>query len=190
MEWMLMPLRRYADFQGRSRRMEFWMFLVFQILLWLVWGILFMVIGGSAMFASGAFQGGEPSEAALATLGMSVIIPLALGVLLWLALLIPTIAVSVRRLHDSNKSGFWLLGYYALLFVQYGLQISAVVSSGGVDNTGSSGVGGLDVISFVFSLAVLVYAIVLLVFFFLPGTTGQNRFGPDPKGGTDFDVFS
>lgn len=189
MEWMLMPLRRYADFQGRSRRMEFWMFQLFMWLIAIVMVILFMLVGGSAMFASGAFQGGEPSEASLAALGGGVIVLLGLAVLLWLALFIPGLAVGVRRLHDSNKSGFWLLGYYILVAVQYGLQAAAAVSVASAGYDGQSG-NGLSALAVIASLAVLVYALVLLVFYFLPGTTGENRFGPDPKGQVDFDVFS
>jgi len=46
MDWMLMPLRRYADFQGRSRRMEYWMFVLFTVLICLVPWILMAVLGG------------------------------------------------------------------------------------------------------------------------------------------------
>ena len=189
MEWMLMPLRRYADFQGRSRRMEFWMFQLFTWILWIIVFMLFMVVGGSAMFASGAFQGGEPTEASLAALGGGFVLFIVMAGLLWLALIIPTLAVSVRRLHDSNKSGFWLLGYFVLLFAQYGFQIAALATAG-ADTYESQAGGGLGILSVVVSLAMFVYAIVLLVFYFLPGTVGQNRFGPDPKGQVDFDVFN
>ena len=40
MEWMLMPLRRYADFSGRSRRKEYWMFVLFEIILFTVVGVV------------------------------------------------------------------------------------------------------------------------------------------------------
>ena len=49
MGWMFMPLRRYADFSGRSRRMEFWMWQVFQILLYVILVLLAVVMGGSAI---------------------------------------------------------------------------------------------------------------------------------------------
>jgi uncharacterized membrane protein YhaH (DUF805 family) len=60
-----------------------------------------------------------------------------------LAVLIPSIAVGARRLHDTDRSGWWLL----------------------------------------IALIPFIGAIVLLVFFVLPGTQGTNRFGPDPYGG-------
>ncbi len=46
MEWMLMPLKRYADFSGRSRRKEYWMFLLFEIILFTVVGIVAGVLFG------------------------------------------------------------------------------------------------------------------------------------------------
>ena len=49
MEWMFMPLKRYADFSGRSRRMEFWMWQLFQIIVYVVFIILMMALGGGAM---------------------------------------------------------------------------------------------------------------------------------------------
>ncbi|MDE2340513.1 MAG: DUF805 domain-containing protein, partial [Alphaproteobacteria bacterium] len=46
MEYMLMPLKRYADFQGRSRRKEYWMFILLQIILFIVVGIIAALLGG------------------------------------------------------------------------------------------------------------------------------------------------
>ena len=51
MEWMLMPLKRYADFSGRSRRMEFWMWQVFKSLVGCAFMVLFLILFGAA-FAS------------------------------------------------------------------------------------------------------------------------------------------
>ncbi len=43
MEWMLLPIKRYADFSGRSRRKEYWMFVLFTLLLAVVFGGLALV---------------------------------------------------------------------------------------------------------------------------------------------------
>jgi uncharacterized membrane protein YhaH (DUF805 family) len=51
MEWMLLPIKRYAEFNGRSRRVEYWMFALFQFL-------FFFVVGGIA-FAVGVASGDE-----------------------------------------------------------------------------------------------------------------------------------
>jgi uncharacterized membrane protein YhaH (DUF805 family) len=99
MDWMLMPLRRYADFSGRSRRMEYWMFYLFTMLLSLA---AVAVVGAIALllYAAGA------SETAMATVIWPIVI------LLWLAslaLIVPSLAVAVRRFHDQDKSGWMIL---------------------------------------------------------------------------------
>jgi uncharacterized membrane protein YhaH (DUF805 family) len=83
MEFMIMPLKRFADFSGRSRRKEYWMF---QLLL------------GVAYF--GVIMVSAASKSENVALGLMVVF--ALGVL------IPGIAVQVRRLHDIGKSGVWI----------------------------------------------------------------------------------
>src|SRR3954465_2576628 len=53
MEYMFMPLKRYAEFSGRSRRMEYWMFFVFQFLIGIAFWVLMMIVGGAAMMGGG-----------------------------------------------------------------------------------------------------------------------------------------
>ena len=106
MEWMLTPLRRYADFSGRSRRKEYWMFILFTWLLYmLVAAIFFGIVGGSGVFNQIAAQRGDPTALMAGSLAS---VFLVFGVL-WLGLLIPTIAVLVRRFHDQDKSGWFAL---------------------------------------------------------------------------------
>jgi len=109
--WMLLPYRRYAEFDGRSRRREFWSFWLFY---WLVYAALNVLFGhhevmyrswGGAVAVSGLFGG----------TGL-------IGGLFALGSLIPHLAVSVRRLHDQDRSGWLLLlylipvlGWFALL---------------------------------------------------------------------------
>ena len=95
MHWMLMPLRRYADFSGRSRRKEYWMFFLFNLLISLaVWTLLLL------LYVLGL------SETAMMTVMMPVF---ALYALVALAFVIPGIAVTVRRLHDTDRSGWNIL---------------------------------------------------------------------------------
>lgn len=54
MEWMIMPLKRYAEFSGRSRRKEYWMFVLFQILVLIPIAFIGIALGGAG-------EGGEPS---------------------------------------------------------------------------------------------------------------------------------
>ena len=81
MNWFIEALKKYAVFTGRSRRKEYWYFFLFNILIAIALGIVDGVVGSSPLF----------------------------GGLYSLAILIPGIAVSIRRLHDVGKSGWWLL---------------------------------------------------------------------------------
>jgi len=81
MNWYIDVLKKYAVFSGRARRKEYWMFFLFNILIALALG-----------FVEGLF--GSPG---------------VIGGLYSLAVLIPGIAVSIRRLHDTDRSGWWIL---------------------------------------------------------------------------------
>jgi uncharacterized membrane protein YhaH (DUF805 family) len=88
MDWYLMVWRRYAEFHGRSRRTEYWMFGLFNVLF--VFVLAFA--GGIGIATSREF---------------GVLFFVLVGVYA-LAAIIPTLAVAVRRFHDTGKSG-WLL---------------------------------------------------------------------------------
>ncbi|MEH6757377.1 MAG: DUF805 domain-containing protein [Parasphingorhabdus sp.] len=97
-----MPLKRYADFSGRSRRKEYWMFVLFNIIVMFGLAIIGGVLGGFT-----------PDEAGAASLGGGLMFGL-LGIYS-LAILVPALAVQVRRFHDQDKSGWFVL----LSFVPY-----------------------------------------------------------------------
>lgn len=99
MHWMIMPLRRYGDFSGRSRRLEYWSFVLFVILATIGYILATMLLGG--LMASMAGQ-----SSAVDAIAILLSVVLGLG---WLALIIPWFAVLVRRLHDTDRSGLWLL---------------------------------------------------------------------------------
>ena len=87
MNWYLHVLKNYATFSGRARRKEYWMFFLFNVLISLGLGVLDVVAGTySVEYETGFFSG-----------------------LYSLLVLIPGIAVGVRRLHDTNRSGWWSL---------------------------------------------------------------------------------
>ena len=88
MEWATLPLKRYAEFTGRSRRKEYWMFVLLSIGIYIVASILDRIAGMNGMIAG--------------TYG-------PITTLVALGLLVPSLAVSIRRLHDSDRSGWWLL---------------------------------------------------------------------------------
>lgn len=87
MEWYLAVLqKKYGDFTGRATRNEYWYFVLFNFLISLGLGIIDNILG----FASNTGVG-------------------LLGGIYGLAVLIPSLAVAVRRLHDTGRSGWWLL---------------------------------------------------------------------------------
>jgi uncharacterized membrane protein YhaH (DUF805 family) len=110
LEWMVMPLKRYADFSGRSRRSEYWWFTVMNFVVMLVLFALMMVGGFSAASLAGAGRAGASPELVAQSLGPVFYIGAGLLGIWFLAVLVPSIAVVVRRLHDRDLSGWWYLG--------------------------------------------------------------------------------
>ena len=87
MGWYLEALKKYAVFSGRSRRKEYWYFVLFSLIVSLVLSAI---------------------DALLGTFSSSTNVGL-LGGIYGLAIIIPSIAVSVRRLHDIDRTGWWIL---------------------------------------------------------------------------------
>ena len=81
MNWYIEVLKKYAVFNGRARRKEYWMFFLFNIIIAFILGFLEGLAGG----------------------------PGIIGGIYNLAVFIPSIAVGVRRMHDTDHSGWWLL---------------------------------------------------------------------------------
>jgi uncharacterized membrane protein YhaH (DUF805 family) len=81
MNWYLEVLKKYAVFTGRARRTEYWMFVLVSVIISVVLTVVEMVVR----------------------------LPGVLSGLYALATLLPSIGVGVRRLHDTNRSGWWLL---------------------------------------------------------------------------------
>ncbi|MGM0877452.1 MAG: DUF805 domain-containing protein [Bacillota bacterium] len=81
MEWYLKVLKNYVGFKGRARRKEYWMFALFSVIISIVLSIIELAIDIESIF-SGLYS---------------------------LAILLPSLAVTVRRLHDIGRSGWWLL---------------------------------------------------------------------------------
>jgi len=105
------------------------------------------------------------------------------GQIVSLLTFIPSITVGVRRLHDTNRSGFWYI--LGLIIFLVGMIFFAVVTFGSIFNPYRFYYfGGYKIImafSIIFSLVALVYAIILLVWAAQEGTRGKNKYGPDPK---------
>ena len=86
MNWYLKVLRQYADFNGRARRKEYWMFFLFNIIFAVAAMVMDNILGIASQFGYGPLYG-----------------------IYVLTLFIPGLAVGVRRLHDVGKSGWMIL---------------------------------------------------------------------------------
>lgn len=94
MRWFLLAWSRAAEFTGRSRRKEYWMFQVFNMLVGIGIGIVALLIGGDGGVKVFAF---------------------CLGVY-GLVSFVPSLSCTVRRLHDIGKSGWWyFIGFIPLI---------------------------------------------------------------------------
>lgn len=124
---------KYATFAGRARRAEFWWFVLFSLIAQAVLGSLDRNLFGGGLMA--AMFDGRFSIAQN---------PSVFSGLYSLAVVVPTIAVTCRRLHDVDRSGWWILIWV------------------------------IPLIGF----------IIMLVWTTRRGTSGPNRFGPDPIAGT------
>lgn len=132
-------LTQYATFSGRAGRAEYWWFFAFLLGVHIIAGLV-----SGALF---------PLDEALAVSG-----------LLTLALLCPSLAVGARRLHDTDRSGWWLAMPWGFAFL----------------GELARGPSGSELLGSAFRLLSFASFILLLYWLIRPGTPGENRFGPPP----------
>ncbi|GGC26795.1 membrane protein [Novosphingobium marinum] len=121
-EWMILPFKRYADFTGRSRRMEYWSFMLLNIGVYILLALV--------MFATGASMASLASADAANPLALYSVFFSGIGLVFfvwWLVTIVPGIAVAVRRLHDRDMSGWWLLGFFVANLVPLVNMIAGIV---------------------------------------------------------------
>ena len=128
--------RKYCSFKGRASRSEFWWFCLFTLILNLIVALVGLLLPALGSIVS-AVQA------------------------LWL--LLPTVGVTTRRLHDRNFSGWWQV-----------LPLAAVLPAI------AGAVLGADGLLVLAGSAAALASLGLLVVYVLKGTTGPNRFGPNP----------
>ena len=135
-------MENYAVFEGRSSRSEFWWYVLALL-------VIALFVGIPALFLS--------------------FIPYAPYILAYgfvLAIFTPTLAVIVRRLHDTGRSAWWSLGFVASAVYELANFLAPP---------------GFDAIFWLAYLVLLLYNIVLVVFMALPGNSGENKYGADPQ---------
>jgi uncharacterized membrane protein YhaH (DUF805 family) len=144
-------LRKYFVLRGRASRSEFWWFYLF------VWTANFAV----ALLAYAV--GNAPSAAV-------IVAPLL--VIVRLGLLTPVLAAAVRRLHDTDRSGWWL-GAPIAVIAPLGVIFYQEKHSPGASRSEAE---------LLFSLLFLCVMVLLLVWMCTKGTAGENRYGSEPHG--------
>ena len=136
MNWYLAVLKKYAVFSGRAHRTEYWMFTLFNLL----FGIVFSFLA-------------------------SVLNLFSLDLVYGLAVVLPTLAVSVRRFHDTGRSAWW---------VSTAVVLQLLVAAVGPDGAA----GGLYAWRGLGSLIIGAVVIAILV---QDSQPGPNKYGPNPK---------
>ena len=157
-------LKKYVGFSGRARRSEYWYWVLATIIIAVILAIIEAVLGLST-------EGDGP-----------------LSNLFNLAIFLPGLAVSFRRLHDTGRSGWWIGGFYLGLLI-FGIIIALII---GVDYASGDfdSFYGFGFILIILILAVFAYAIMLLVFMCQDSHDGPNKYGPNPKNVGNFDIFN
>ncbi|MDR1339032.1 MAG: DUF805 domain-containing protein [Prevotellaceae bacterium] len=147
MEWYLKVLRHYADFNGRARPKEYWMFVLF-----------YAVFGLAATFI----------DILVKELANGKAFVFICRDMYMLAMFLPALALTVRRLHDTGRSGWWTLSIFVPASAVQALSIAGVL---GRDGT----------LPAVFGIVLIAGSVCLLVLTLLKGQQGDNRYGSDPK---------
>lgn len=153
------------SFHGRINRAKYWL----AVLFWSVVDIVVFSIMGGMLVKDIVALGSEPTGADI----VKVILSFGLGIILvCLLVLVPSIvsgfAIGIKRLHDRDQSGWWILLFY------FGPAAASALAQ-----TTDSDAAAL-ILSLV-SLGISIWMIVVLGF--LRGTRGPNRYGPDPLDG-------
>lgn len=151
-DWAKRPIEKYADFSGRAGRPEYWWFVLALVVAYLVVSIVESMVG---------------IDKSVGPYG-----PISL--LLMVGTLLPSLAAGARRLHDTNRTGWWLL----IAMVPY-----AILALVGIMAMAGAGALGLVAMVGMLGIVALIGAVVLLIFMVLPGTPGVNLYGPDPRVG-------
>lgn len=145
LDWAILPVQRFAQFRGRAPRAEYWWFYLATTIIGFLLSLIDAAVGAGDV----------------------------IGGLFSLLTMVPWISVSVRRLHDIDRTGWWL----ALLLVP--LVPLVVYFGSGASDSGADFFTGPLIFALILFLGA---AITVFVFSVLPGTTGSNRYGPDPYG--------
>ena len=174
MKWFTLAFKKYAQFSGRSHRQEYWMFILFYFIFSVVARLLDGIVGT-------CYNDVKPWDGGF------------ISTLYSLVILVPSLSIAVRRLHDIGKSGwvyFWSMFAAFVAFIAYIVFLVTMLIGNGSADLESLRAGDIDpsvfltgnfilytVLLAMFFLGISVYMIVLLA---KSGNIGDNKYGPDP----------
>ena len=166
--------KKYSDFSGRARRKEWWSFILFQLLIFIVPVVLFVATSVGEMMSDPdtmQYMSQNPDDEEYIYSLMSGNVYFWAMIIVGLLLLVPWLAVTCRRFHDMGISSglFWVVGGLAIL--NNVITLFVMIEPGVIPHAVTS------IISILSSLV----GLVILVIAFIPGKTGPNAYGPDPK---------
>ena len=134
MDWIIIPFQRTSDFTGRSGRKEYWLFVLFSLLVAIICFVGFLAAGG---FSSETFE----------ILAEKKALAWTIGGIYFLIFVLPSIALGIRRWHDLGYTG-WMYLLFLIL-------------------------GAIPIVGVLFNIGNFIW-------FCMPGTAGQNKYGDDP----------
>ena len=147
--------QKYATFSGRARRSEYWYFVLFNLLVCIGLYLLDYAIFEDRFYITGIYS---------------------------LFVLIPGMAVAIRRLHDIGKKGWiyfiFILSCIVLVYV-YVLFVVSLLKQ--IFGGGSEALGYITLILFAVCILTIVLGIILLVWLCRDSQPGTNQYGPNPK---------
>lgn len=156
-DWATRPLKKYVDFSGRAPRAEFWWFYLLLLVSVIIAAIVDSIIGSRVFGPYGI-----------------------VACLVYFALLLPYLAVGVRRLHDTDRTGWWMAPPIILSVISLVMMGPALTDAAVMSNPSALTAMGTP---FLLLMLAAILGLVVLVFFLLEGTRGPNKYGDDPYAG-------
>jgi uncharacterized membrane protein YhaH (DUF805 family) len=151
-------LSKYATFSGRARRAEYWWFYLFTI-----------VVSFASSAVDAALNAAVNNEIGI------------VGAITSLGLLLPTLAVTARRLHDTGRTGWWMLLPVVPVLATIVVASAAVFATGFSTTGNGTPAAAMIVLAVACVLITFATSITLLVFLCLDSQPGPNKYGPSPK---------
>lgn len=165
---------KYSDFSGRARRKEWWNYILFQLLIFIVPVVFFVATTVGEMMSDPdtmQYMSQNPDDEEYIYSLMSGNVYFWAMMIVELLLLVPWLAVTCRRFHDVGISSglFWVVG--GLTILSYVITLFVMIEPGVIPHAVTS----------IYNILSSLVGLVILVIAFIPGKVGPNVYGPDPK---------